>query len=307
VLVRERAELARLMAAFVGFALLLAATATPTDVLNGELAVAGGNEIQLGVASGLGLLAIGGFLLFVGPFPWRLLWLAPAGFLAYTVLNAGSRGALISSGLAVVFLCLRQLVIERSWLLTLVVAAAVAGILAFGGSLSSQSAVSKYEETLFSNDPARIVGGRDYLLQLGKELALAHPFGLGVGGYDAVTGGLQYPHNLLLELADEEGLLGVLLTLALIVSAWFARLAAPGGWRTPEVGLSGALIIFAASESMFSFDINGNRLLWFAVGLAAALPGFRASGVAAARSETDLVGRATPRGIGSCPRSTGSV
>jgi hypothetical protein len=46
---------------------------------------------------------------------------------------------------------------------------------------------------------------------------------------------------------------------------------------------------------MFSFDINGNRLLWFAVGLAAALPGFRASGVAAARSETDLVGRTTPR------------
>jgi O-antigen ligase len=277
VLIRQRAELVRLLAALVGFALVLALTARPTDVTTQPLATLGGNEIQLGVYSGFALLAILGYLRFVGPSHVRLLWLVPAGVLGYALAAAGSRGALISSIVALVYLTGRQLLFERSRLLALVVVGLVVVLVAFGGaSVVGSGAAVKYQESLFSSDTARIVGSRDYLAESGLQLALAHPFGLGVGGYDAVTQGLQYPHNLVLELADEQGLLGVVLFLALLVCAWRARYRGSLGRSAHELGLTGALIVFAFTESMVSFDLNGNRLLWFAFGLAAALPRFSA-------------------------------
>ena len=275
VLIRRRDELVRLLAALVGLALLLAATARPTEVATQPLATLGGNEIQLGIYSGFALLAILGYLLFVGPARLRLLWLVPASVLGYTLVAAGSRGALISSIVALVFLTGRHLLFERSRLLVLLVVGAVIAVVAFGGaSVAGQGAAVKYQESLFSSDTARIVGSRDYLIESGFQLGLAHPFGLGVGGFDTVTHGLQYPHNLLLELADEQGLLGVFLLLVLLACAWRARHRGPLGRSATELGLTGALIVFALTESMFSFDLNGNRLLWFAFGLAAALPRF---------------------------------
>ena len=284
VLIRRRTELVRLLAALVGFSLLLAVTAQPTDVTTQPLVALGGNEIQLGIYSGFALVAILGYLRFVGHAYLRLVWLVPAGVLGYTLAAAGSRGALISSIVALIFLAARQLLFERSRLLAALLLGVVVAVLALGGSsLAGQGAAAKYQESLFSSDAARIVGSRDYLMAQGLELGLAHPFGLGAGGFDAVTDGLQYPHNLLLELADEQGLLGVFLLLALLVCAWRARYRGRLGRGAHEVGLTGALIVFAATESMFSLDLNGNRLLWFAFGLAAALPRFSAernSGVA---------------------------
>jgi O-antigen ligase len=279
VLIRRRVELVRLLAALVGFALLLAATAKPTDVTTQPLAALGGNEIQLGVYSGFALLAILGYLLFAGPAPLRLLWLVPAGFLGYTLLAAGSRGALVSSIVAVIFLSGRQLLLERSRLLALLIVGVGVAVIALGGaSVAGRGAAVKYQQSLFSSNASRVVGSRDYLAASGLQLALSHPFGLGVGGFDAVTHGLQYPHNLVLELADEEGLAGVVLFLGLLGCAWRARLRGPLNRDAAELGLTGALIVFALSESMFSFDLNGDRLLWFALGLAAALPRFHAEG-----------------------------
>jgi O-antigen ligase len=275
VLIRRRVELVRVLAALVGFALVLALTARPTEVTTQPLATLGGNEIQLGVYSGFALLAILGYLRFVGPPHLRPLWFVPAGMLGYALAAAGSRGALISSIVALVFLMGRQLLFERSRSLTLVAIVFVALIAAFGGaSVAGPGAAVKYQESLFSSDTARIVGSRDYLVESGVQLGLAHPLGLGVGGFDAVTQGLQYPHNLLLELADEQGLVGVVLFLALLVCAWRARYRGSLGRSAHELGLTGALIVFALTESMVSFDLNGNRLLWFAFGLAAALPRF---------------------------------
>jgi O-antigen ligase len=276
VLIRRRAELVRLLAALVGFALVLAVSAKPSVVTTQPLALLGGNEIQLGVFTGFALLAILGYLLVVGPTPLRLLWLVPAAYLGYTFVAAGSRGALVSGILAIVYLAGRQLLIERSRLLALLLVGVVAGVVAFGStSVAGRAAATKYEQSLFSSNTSRVVGSRDYLVASAVQLAVSHPFGLGVGGFDVVTHGLQYPHNLLLELADEEGLAGVALFLALLACAWRARLIGPLPHHAAELGLTGALIVFALSESMFSFDLNGDRLLWFSFGLAAALPRFR--------------------------------
>ena len=51
--------------------------------------------------------------------------------------------------------------------------------------------------------------------------------------------------------------------------------ATPGGLRTPEAVVTGGLIILGVTEGFFSFDINGNRIIWFALGLAFALPQLR--------------------------------
>jgi len=290
VLIRTRPELVRLLCALVGFALLIALTARTTPVVGQPLATAGGNEIQLGVTSGFAVVAIAGYLVRVGPPLWRVAWLVAAGYLGYTVVSAGSRGALVATAVSLVYVAVRQLLVERSRLVPLVVAGVAAAALVLGTSSlgGDRAAQAKYRQTLFSADPARILGSRDYLLQRGYELAVEHPFGLGVGGFDAVTGGLQYPHNLVLELGDEEGLIGIALVACLVAAAWRERLRGPLPPRTPEFGVAGALTLLALVESMFSFDLNSNRLLWFAIGLLAALARFGTGAV-------PVPARASPR------------
>ena len=55
---------------------------------------------------------------------------------------------------------------------------------------------------------------------------------------------------------------------------------APRACGAPRLIVAGRLIIFGLSEAFVSFDINGNRMLWFALGLAFALPHLRSSAIA---------------------------
>jgi hypothetical protein len=273
-LVRSRRSLAHLMVAIVGFSVFMALTAVSTGDPLRPIEAAGGNEIQLGVYSAFGLIASLGYLVMRGGV-WRALWLVPGAFLASTLLVAGSRGALISGSLALLFVWARQLVASpRMRVIVLATAAATATVLALNGANLAGEAASEYEQSLFSTNAAQVVGSRQYLLQRAGELSVAHPEGLGAGGYEAETG-VRYPHNIFLELAVEQGMIAVALFLALVVVAWRARRFAPGGTRTPEAIVTGGLIVLFLVEALFSFDINSNRLVFFALGLAVALPDLR--------------------------------
>ncbi|HEY5319836.1 MAG TPA: hypothetical protein VIJ76_03065, partial [Galbitalea sp.] len=131
-------------------------------------------------------------------------------------------------------------------------------------------AAKKYQAVLFSSDTSQVLGLRQYLYHRGWEIAVHHPMGIGSGGFQAVTD-LNYPHNILLELADEHGLLAVSLFILLVLAAWSARVAAYSGARGESI-MVGGLILFCLLESLGSFDINQDKPLWFALGLALALP-----------------------------------
>ena len=83
----------------------------------------------------------------------------------------------------------------------------------------------------------------------------------------------RYPHNLILEYGTEQGIPAVVL-FVFCVAAWLSLLRTHVR-RTPEAAIVGALLILYGVEALVSFGPNESRPLWFALGLALALPHFR--------------------------------
>jgi O-antigen ligase len=297
VLIRSRQSLVRVTVAIVAFALLIALTSVSTGDLAAPLQSAGGNEIQLGIYAAFGLIAVVAYLGRIGPPRRRAMWLAPAVLLAATVLEAGSRGALVSGTLALLFVWSQIARTRQSRVIGLGLAAAVIIALATGAGGLAGSAAVRYRQSLLTTSPSAILRDRGQRFDEGWRLAVAHPLGVGTAGYNALTGGLQYPHNIILELASEQGLIGVALFVALVIAAWRARRLTTLGPRSPEAVLTGALIVLFFAESLFSDDINGNRLLWFALGLALAVRRLAADPVGQPVLESSWVPSILPSGV----------
>ena len=91
------------------------------------------------------------------------------------------------------------------------------------------------------------------------------------GGEDV---GVDYPHNLILELMYEEGLVGVIvgcLFLWLILRRWrqsseFVHLYGLGIGAFQLVHITGLLFLYSLIQAMKSGDIDGNRLMFFYAG-----------------------------------------
>jgi O-antigen ligase len=285
-IVRNRAAMTRLMLALVCSGLLIALTAVTTTNASEPVTAAGGNEITAGLYPAVGLIAALGYLA-LRPRSWS----RGLGFLAALILlpeavGAGSRGVLVAGAAALGFVTVRHIACAKH---PKIAAALVVISLVVVGQLATSlagGAAAKYETSLLSTNSGQVLGDRASLYDRGVELALHHPIlGAGVGSFSTSSIILEkqlYPHNIALELGGEEGFVSVLILAMLVSAAWWARRGAPGGLRSPEAVVTGGLIILSLGESFFSFDINGNRTLWFALGLAFALPQMRRVGPAKA-------------------------
>jgi O-antigen ligase len=110
--------------------------------------------------------------------------------------------------------------------------------------------------------------------------AAALPFGLGTGGFSIAAGFGErrgmYPHNHALEALAEGGLPGAALWLLAFGGGAVAAMlmgARVAGWRAARIA---ALVLPVALSVMVSTDL-GNRMVWFALGLALGL-GVRTDG-----------------------------
>lgn len=271
VLVRTRADLRRLMMFVVGLSLVVGLTAVPGNAPNQPLTIAGGtSEIELALYATTGAVAAAGYLTLVGPTRWRFLWLIPAVYLTKLVIDAGSRGVLIGTAVALLTIGVRSVARSRVKVVPIaVMVAATVGAIVFASNLSGPAA-AKYKGLLGGNE-AVVVGKRNFLIQDGIDLALAHPMGLGVSGYQYETQ-FEYPHNALVEVADEQGIIGLALLVALIVAAFRSSFRAREGPRSPEAILTGALLIVLFADAMVSQTFTQFRELWFAMGLALTVP-----------------------------------
>jgi O-antigen ligase len=102
----------------------------------------------------------------------------------------------------------------------------------------------------------------------------AAPFGLGTGGFSIAAGhgerrGL-YPHNHLLEVLAEAGLPGLLLWLGAFGGAVLAALRLGRRVAAERLAAIAAMVLPVALTIMVSTDL-GNRMAWFALGLALSL------------------------------------
>jgi O-antigen ligase len=103
-------------------------------------------------------------------------------------------------------------------------------------------------------------------------LAVEHPLGgAGLDGFYGLIGvnqGVEYPHNYVLGVAAEGGLIGIgLLTTAIVL---WTRTVRGGGERPQLTGLAVAATVFVGLSSLFSGDYYDARLAWLFAAMAAA-------------------------------------
>jgi hypothetical protein len=271
VLLRSRSELMRLSAILVAFSTAIALTAVQTGSAATPLTIPGSvDEIDLALYSSLGIFGALYLLLTTRP-RWRYLWIVPGAVCASTVIQSGSRGVLIGCSAAAIAATALAIARSRNRMLAGAAALLVVVLVVSAGPQLFGPAAQKYQQELFSGNSAQVLGKRNFLLDYGKDIALAHPLGLGISGYLATTG-YAYPHNAFLEAADEEGVIGLGLLLALIIAAWRSGRRPGTGRAGPEAVLAATLFLVLVGESMFSTSFTQNRLMFFALGLAFAVP-----------------------------------
>jgi O-antigen ligase len=207
------------------------------------------------------------------PLALRVLAFALLPIFAVTLVATGSRGPLLAlvAGLAVLFtLVLRQG--RGARYLAVFLGALVASVLVVPRILSTPGAIDRALSVFTDKGSGLSSNGRDVLFTQATDLFRAHPLlGVGTGGFAAFQPIEKYPHNLVLETASELGVVGVLLLVAVVVSA-FASLA--WAWKARDerlrgqVSLAAALLVMALVNAGFSGDITANSRIWFFVGLA---------------------------------------
>jgi len=203
--------------------------------------------------------AVGALIALFGPFPKWVRILALPVFLAHAWAT-GSLGPPVGLALGVVAglvetLRLRQPGDGR-------VSVGLLGIFIVLGSVVLVFMTGLLEPVLapVTDDPNVI--GRTGLLAAALSLFISSPVvGTGLGGFTA-TGLHLYPHNLLVEIGAELGILGLLAVLA-----WWL-LALRGAIGSP---LLVALLIGVSVASLFSGSLASNEAFWTISGLAVAM------------------------------------
>jgi O-antigen ligase len=236
------------------------------------------SPIQLGRAAAYGLL-VGIYLLVAGgPFWRKLVALVSVPVLAVTLLAAGSRGPTLSIvvGLVVLFALTMSEPGARRRLVLVAVGLVAAAILV--GQLVPGQDLNRSLSILLGGDTAGHGGldanGRFALFSAGWNLFTSHPFlGIGTGSFAAISPEL-YPHNILLEVGVEYGILGVALIVGILFLGFRASLRA---WRVgtgadrSRAALVVALLAAAVTNAFVSGGLESSSEVWLAVGLGAGL------------------------------------
>lgn len=221
------------------------------------------NTIQLGSAGGLVVVVLTLGLL------WHrlpLLAVVPAAAALYVLLQSGSRGPLFSSVFAVFAGVLLTRARPRAH--RIVVFGALLGV----GLVAAYSAAPEASQGrilgLLQGRTAGSVDARVSLYGNALDAIVAHPFGTGWGGFQAFAfRGYTYPHNLALELLAEAGLVcgGFFLI-------WLCLQIVQTHRITDHVvgAVVFAVVLFWTGKAMVSGDINDNRVLFYALGIAVA-------------------------------------
>ncbi|WP_137181094.1 O-antigen ligase family protein [Roseomonas sp. AR75] len=204
-------------------------------------------------------------------------WLLLVGALAVAALLPGGRTALLALGLGVALAPALRLGLDgrrgaaAAWLAACVAAGLLFLLLLL---LRPQEAEGLRTLERLTGEAAGLEA-RLGLWQAALDWAgRAAPFGLGTGGFTIAAGhgerrGL-YPHNHALEALAEAGLPGLLLWLGAFAGGLVAAIRLLRHNAPPRAARIAAMVLPVALTVMVSTDL-GNRMAWFALGLALSL------------------------------------
>jgi O-antigen ligase len=239
----------------------------------------------LGLVAGLALHAIGR--------PRGIVWSTP--LLVVSGLLSGSRGGLLAGmvvGMALLLYADRR---SRRLAFTGAVAATVATLVAY----ELVPTVRQLVQVRFVDQTVQqgYASARPAIWAQTLDLALHHPLiGVGVDGFHALVGfatGTEYPHNYVLAVAAEGGVIGLTL-LVITVALWVGTVRRAPSMSVELIAMT-ASAVYVALAGLFSGDYYDARLAWCFAAVAAAL----ATAQVRQTREQDprFAGRAAPRPV----------
>jgi O-antigen ligase len=278
-LLRTETAFRRFSRIFVSFALL-----TSLEMIIGLRTRSSGAEsditrIGAGWLMGMALLLILLYPVFNDSGRHKLYFAASLAFLAGGLVASAARGALVSFVLILPLAFLVSPRQRRRRMIVVVVLLAVSSVGAFLLLRSSDPAKygAKIAELVAMSEGKSTRGSASRRIPFYVQTAEAIPdhafFGKGVGSWSVFYYGNDargYPHNLLLEITFEEGFLGLAafaLFFGAIVTTTYRTYQVSGR----EFSVVPIIVLYALTVSMFSGDMDDNRLLWLWAGVALAI------------------------------------
>jgi O-antigen ligase len=227
--------------------------------------------IDLGRESANGALIAIGLILMSTSARVRLAALVALPITLVALVAAGSRGPTLAFVVGLITLVALTAVTGRARRRLLVVAAVMVGAAVLIPLVVPGSAIGRSLSTIIGSASGLSSNGRSNLWSIAYNDFARHVwFGIGTGGFSALEPQLMFPHNLLLELSLEVGIIGGLAVVAMIVM-FMRRLVAAWqrtiGTRQIEVTLLIALLVTAIVNAMFSGAIMDNSGVWLWGGL----------------------------------------
>lgn len=201
----------------------------------------------------------------------KLVFVAVPLFLFAAVLS-GSRAGLLA-GVAVGFVALLRSRGRRAFGPVLLLTVVTAVVAAVAWTQAPSNVTSLIQERFVQQTVEQgYVSGRTSIWSDAFQLALAHPFiGVGLDGYYGLIGhteNIEYPHQYLLAVAAEGGIVG--LSLLLTTAVLWGGTVRRGRYHPMEKSLTVAAAAYVAISSLFSGDYYDARLAWLFAAMAAA-------------------------------------
>jgi O-antigen ligase len=233
------------------------------------------NPIELGRQAATGiLLAI--WVMLTARAGWmRMLALTLLPLIAVALVAAGSRGPVLGLLAGVIALLVLVAGDRESRRRILLVAGGTVAAVLLVPQLVAGEGTGRAFSFLSSGGSGLSSNGRVELWSTAWDLFGAHPlFGIGTGGFAAHDVVELYPHNLLLELGVETGILGLVLVGAIVGIAAVRLLRTWARARGDERAADAFVLALGTSafvNASFSGDITTNSQLWLAIGLGVGL------------------------------------
>lgn len=202
----------------------------------------------------------------------RMAAVAVLPLLAVALLAAGSRGPVIACLIGLVVLVVLTSTRGRSRRRLLLAGGGLLAAMAIVPLILPGSAIGRALSAIVGGASGLSTNGRSGLWEKAFTGLSQHPlFGLGTGSFASINPPLPYPHNILLEVGVELGMVGVLLVVCIVFSAG-RRIV--GSWRAStdrdriDAAVIAALFITALINAFVSGAIQDNKEIWVWGGLA---------------------------------------
>lgn len=284
----DTSRLKRLAIIYILFSSIVAIEALMQYSMAGQqgfLTVFGSNYLGLGRVIGLAFLLLLAYLVFwARNIYWKLFTIVIASLYLWLLLAAGGRGPLLATVLSALIPFIfaihlnlkRKTVRVRNYVVPMLIIGIVA-ISLFVCLAETGHMTQTYSRLLVLNQAGMgdSAGARlqhyTHAIQYWKQAPI---FGYGIGSWPIINDGIDmrgYPHNIILEILVELGLIGLLIFFSLIIYA-LLLLAPVKSIGDEPIKLSLLmLMVYVLLNSMVSGDIPDNRLLFSCIGLMPAI------------------------------------